>query len=218
MISSELKQALVLSLWKTTNTWLNSGPRNTRSSSIAADSPARWIHDTSSVHFLKESLLKACYNSKFSSRFRFVSKSELHSNVVRMKCLMTFHSFQVVTFSQPHNRNPFQSACGWAYGCTIHTTPAMAKVMAITFPKEMCEASDSLRGLDATVAEDFDERFDIISVQKSWFLEALCFLFAFEIIFFLSLFQGWAHLQSWVGVGMLPNHISARHLFCKMIN
>ena len=43
----------------------------------------------------------------------------------------------------------------------------MAKVMAITFPKEMCEASDSLRGLDATVAEGFDERFDIISVQKT---------------------------------------------------
>ena len=61
---------------------------------------------------------------------------------------MSFHSFQFVTFPQPHNHNPFQSACGWAYGCTIHTTPAMAKVMAITFPKEMCEASDSLRGLD----------------------------------------------------------------------
>ena len=142
---------LVLSLWKTTNTWLNSGPKEHKKQLNCSwftcnMNPQHFQHFLRSL--LKDSLLKACYNSgvsKFSSRF--VSKSELHSNVVRMKCLMSFHSFQFGTFPQPHNHNPFQSACGWAYGCTIHTTPAMAKVMAITFPKEMCEASDSLRGL-----------------------------------------------------------------------
>lgn len=119
MISSELKQS--------SSSWDNITPAAqfwSQGTQEAAQLQLIHLQHESTMnpqHFLrsvlKESLLKACYNSgvsKFSSRL--VSKSELHSNVVRMKCLMSFHSFPICLWLSVWLHHPYDSCHGEGNG------------------------------------------------------------------------------------------------------